>query len=111
MAWRVRTLNATVDRELDALPADMRARFVRIARLIATGGLERVGMLHVRHLTGQLWEMRLGGRDGSRGRCMLPRRTSRSWWCGRLSRKPGAHRNGKSCWRCDAPRRYRNEHT
>ena len=27
MAWRVRTLNATVDRELDALPADMRARF------------------------------------------------------------------------------------
>lgn len=39
MAWRVRTLNATVDRELDALPADMRARFVRIARLIATGAL------------------------------------------------------------------------
>ncbi len=64
MAWRVRTLNATVDGELDALLADMRARFVRIARLIATIGLERVGMPHVRHLTGQLWEMRLGGWDG-----------------------------------------------
>ena len=64
MAWRVRTLNATVNGELDALPADMRARFVRIAGLIATVGLERVGMPHVRHLTGPLWEMRLGGRDG-----------------------------------------------
>ena len=64
MAWRVRTLNATVDGELDALPADMRARFARIAGLIASVGLERVGMPHVRHLTGPLWEMRLGGRDG-----------------------------------------------
>ena len=64
MAWRIRTLNATVDGELNALPADMRARFVRVAGLIATVGIERVGMPHVRHLTGPLWEMRLGGRDG-----------------------------------------------
>ncbi len=61
MAWRVTTLDATVDGKLDALPADMRAR---IAGLIAAVGLERVGMPHVRHLTGPLWEMRLGGRDG-----------------------------------------------
>ncbi len=32
MAWRVETLNDTVDRELDALPADMRARFARICQ-------------------------------------------------------------------------------
>ena len=64
MAWRVETLNVTVDRELDALPADMRARFARIAELIAAVGLERVGMPHVRRLSGPLWEMRLGGRDG-----------------------------------------------
>ena len=64
MAWRVTTLNVTVDRELDALPADTKARFVRIGRLIATVGIERVGMPHVRHLAGPLWEMRLGGRDG-----------------------------------------------
>lgn len=64
MAWCVKTLNVTVDRELDALPADMRARFVRIARLIAAVGLDRVGMPHDRHLAGALWEMRLGGRDG-----------------------------------------------
>ena len=64
MAWRVETLNDTVDRELDALPADMRARFARICQLIAAVGLERMGAPHVRHLTGLLWEIRLSGRDG-----------------------------------------------
>ncbi|MEQ8968433.1 MAG: type II toxin-antitoxin system RelE/ParE family toxin [Azospirillaceae bacterium] len=63
-AWTVETLDATVDAELDALPADMRARFVRIARLLETFGAEKVGALHVRHLTGPLWEMRMRGRDG-----------------------------------------------
>ena len=64
MTWRVETLNETVDRELDALPADMRARFARAGRLIATVGLEPVGAPHVKHLTGPLWEIRLSGRDG-----------------------------------------------
>ena len=64
MTWRVETLNETVDRELDALPADMRARIARAGRLIATVGLERVGAPHVKHLTGPLWEIRLSGRDG-----------------------------------------------
>ena len=61
MTWHVETLNATVDGDLDALAADMRARFARIGELI---GLERVGAPHVRHLTGPLWEMRFSGRDG-----------------------------------------------
>ena len=64
MTWRVETLNEIVVRELDALPADMRMRFVRICQLIATVGLERVGVPYVRHLTGPLWEIRLRGRDG-----------------------------------------------
>ncbi len=62
--WTVEVLNATVEKELDALPADMRARFAHIGELIAEFGLNRVGMPHVRHLTGPLWEMRLRGRDG-----------------------------------------------
>jgi hypothetical protein len=41
MSWAVETLNRTVDGELDALPADMRARFVRVAELITTLGLPR----------------------------------------------------------------------
>ena len=34
MAWTVETLNETVDAELAELPADMRARLVRISELI-----------------------------------------------------------------------------
>lgn len=55
MTWRVEILNATVGGELDALPADMRARFAHIRELIATVGLERVSAPHLRHLTGPLW--------------------------------------------------------
>ena len=64
MEWSVETLNETVDEELDALPVDMRARFVRISELIAAVGLDRVGAPHIRHLTGPLWEIRLRGREG-----------------------------------------------
>lgn len=64
MNWTVETLNTAVDKELDALPGDMRARFVRICELIAQFGLEHVGATYVKHLTGPLWEMRMRGRDG-----------------------------------------------
>lgn len=64
MNWSVETLNATVDKELEALPPDMRARFVRICELIAAVGLERVGAPHIKHLTGPIWEMRMTGKDG-----------------------------------------------
>ncbi len=46
------------------MPADMRARFVRVVSLIETLGLERVGLPHVRHLRGPLWEIRMKGKDG-----------------------------------------------
>ena len=62
--WTLETLNAIVDAELEELPADMRARFVHIARLIEEFGLERVHEPHVKHLRGPLWEMRMKGRDG-----------------------------------------------
>lgn len=64
MSWSVETLSAVVDKELEALPADMRARFVRVAQLIEALGLTHVGLPHVRHLEGPLWEMRMTGRDG-----------------------------------------------
>jgi phage-related protein len=64
MTWTVETLNEVVDAELEALPADMRARFVYISGLIEEFGLERVREPHVRHLRGPLWEMRMKGRDG-----------------------------------------------
>lgn len=64
MGWSVETLNRTVDKELKALPVDVRARLVRISQLIAEVGLERVGMPYVRHVSGPLWEMRMTGKDG-----------------------------------------------
>jgi len=64
MPWTVETLNETVDAEVEALPADMRARLARISNLVEQIGLENLGEPHVKHLEGRLWEMRLKGRSG-----------------------------------------------
>ena len=64
MSWRVEILNETVAAEIGALPADMQARFLRLAERIAAIGLERMGEPHVKHLIDKLWELRLTGRDG-----------------------------------------------
>ena len=64
MAWTVETLNETVDAELAELPADMRARLARISELIGAVGLPNVKEPHVRHVRGQLWEIRLKGKAG-----------------------------------------------
>jgi phage-related protein len=64
MNWSVELLNETVQAEIDALPADMRARFLQIVGMITEFGLATVGQPHVKHVRGKLWEMRLKGRDG-----------------------------------------------
>ena len=62
--WRVEILNETVAAEIAALPADMQARFLRLADRIAAAGLQSLGEPHVKHLEDKLWELRLTGRDG-----------------------------------------------
>ncbi len=64
MLWQVEVLNETVFAEIEALPADMQARFLRLAERICRVGLEILGEPHVKYLEGKLWEMRLKGRDG-----------------------------------------------
>ena len=64
MPWVVELLDARVRDELNALPADMRARLARIVDLIQEYGLERIHEPHIKHLEGILWEMRMKGRDG-----------------------------------------------
>jgi ribosome-binding protein aMBF1 (putative translation factor) len=67
MAWRVETLNLEVDEELNALDADLRAKFLRVSELIEMFGPGQVHEPHVKAVHGQgfaLWEMRMGGRAG-----------------------------------------------
>ena len=63
MAWTVETLNVMVDAELAELPADMRALGpdLRIDRIRGPAQREEP---HVRHIRGQLWEIRLKGKAG-----------------------------------------------
>jgi phage-related protein len=60
----IEIFNETVAAEIAALPADMQARFLRLAERIASAGLESLGDPHVKRLEGKLWELRLTGRDG-----------------------------------------------
>ena len=64
MTWIVKTLNATVQAEIDALPLDMQARYDRTVMMIETFGLQNVHEPHIKHIEGDIWEMRMKGRDG-----------------------------------------------
>jgi phage-related protein len=61
--WRVE-VHPDAEAEVMRLPADMRARFLRIADLLQEFGPQQVGLPHVRPLENKLWEMRMQGRDG-----------------------------------------------
>jgi phage-related protein len=64
VTWQVEILNEAVAAEIASLPADMQARFLRLAERIGAAGLESLSASHVKHLEGKLWELRLTGRDG-----------------------------------------------
>jgi hypothetical protein len=54
MGWVVETLDPTVDAEIAALPADIRARFVRLTELIEQVGFEALPRDSVKHLEDRL---------------------------------------------------------
>jgi Phage derived protein Gp49-like (DUF891) len=56
--WTVETLDHRVDREIEALPPDIRAGLTRISLLIEEIGLERMREPYVKHIDGPIWEMR-----------------------------------------------------
>jgi phage-related protein len=64
MRWSFQVLNATVDAEVRALPADMQARFLRFGDIIEQAGPGALPRDSARHLEGKLWELRMVGRDG-----------------------------------------------
>jgi phage-related protein len=63
MPWTIHVL-PEAEAEMMAMPADIRARFLHVSELLHTFGPHQVGMPHIRHLDGKLWEMRMKGRDG-----------------------------------------------
>ena len=65
MSWAVETLNAAVDAEISALPTDMRARLVRVFKLIEVHGFLNLPSGTVKHLEGKLWEVRISAASGS----------------------------------------------
>ncbi|SOC85205.1 Phage-related protein [Ensifer adhaerens] len=64
MNWTVEFYDEDVRDDLETLPKDMIAHFIRISELIADKGLDQVREPYVKHLEGPLWKMRLKGRDG-----------------------------------------------
>jgi len=49
---------------LEALPDDIQAKFRRLSRFIESAGLANVREPYVKHLEGEVWEMRMKGKDG-----------------------------------------------
>ena len=62
--WTVTYVDDVAEAEIEALPQDTRASFIRIVDMIVAGGLERMHEPYVKHIEGKIWEMRLKGRDG-----------------------------------------------
>jgi phage-related protein len=104
MGWTVTVLDPVATAELEALPADVRARFNRIVALIEENGLERVHEPHVKHVQGRIWEMRLTGRDGIARALYVTASGKRVVVVRVFVKKTQQHRPAKSRWRCNERR-------
>lgn len=62
--WTVEPLDRTVEKELLALPPEIRAAFVRISELLIEHGPQFVGLPYDRPPGRKLYEMRMSGKDG-----------------------------------------------
>ena len=62
--WVVENLNDVVDAEFAALPKDIQAKFLHLAELVEEVGLTVLHEPYVKHLQGELWELRVKGKSG-----------------------------------------------
>ena len=62
--WTIEFLNDKVEKEFDQFPADIRAKVIHIATLIAEFGLPNIGEPYIKHIQNKLWEIRAKGKDG-----------------------------------------------
>lgn len=63
MQWVVETADG-VDAEIESLPVGLSARLVRLLELIEDVGLDELPATHVKHLDGELWELRVKAPEG-----------------------------------------------
>ncbi|MAR57137.1 MAG: hypothetical protein CMM93_08150 [Rickettsiales bacterium] len=57
-------ISTAAKKEIDKLPADMRARFVRVVELMEDANTHMIGMPHMRHIEGEIYEIRMKGKAG-----------------------------------------------
>ncbi len=63
MPWTI-SFHEAARAEADTLPADLKARLERLAGLIAGYSLNSLPPSAIKHLTQELWELRIKGKDG-----------------------------------------------
>src|SRR5215470_13410166 len=63
MRWHLE-ITEEAEPELQSLPADMYAHFLRIGEMLEEFGPHQVRKPHVESLENKLWEIRMHGRDG-----------------------------------------------
>lgn len=67
MKWTVEILNKTVQKELESLPKDLRAKLLYIAEMLEEFSPQNVGEPHIKPLKipkKNLWEIRMKGKSG-----------------------------------------------
>ena len=64
MQWHVKTLGPVVNAKIDALPVGLRAKLLRLMVTVQDFGLDQLREPHVKHVEGQLWELRVSAREG-----------------------------------------------
>ena len=56
--WEVE-IDERAAKEVRRLPTALKARYLHISELLQSEGPDHVGMPHVKHIEGKLWEMRM----------------------------------------------------
>ena len=62
MEGTIKAVSLEAEKELENLPSDLKARFLRISELMESFGPVDVGMPHIKFLGDKLWEIRLHGK-------------------------------------------------